>query len=73
MHYMTFPEPNLITKSVCDKTAFELFLNNLKLVMLYNIVQTCIAIFSLYSMKYAIVMDISKQVSKKVSLSYWNI
>ena len=32
--------------------------------MLYNIVQSSIAIFSLYSLKYEIVMDISKQISE---------
>ena len=32
--------------------------------MLYNIVQCCIAVSSIYFLKYAIVMNISKQISK---------
>ena len=31
-----------------------------KLAVLYNIVQSCIEVFSFYSLKYVIVMDISK-------------
>ena len=44
---------------------FEFFLNNITLAMLYNIVQSCIAILSLYSLKYSVPEDISKEICCK--------